>query len=230
MKYDCALWEKPFSYTQLKKWKALEGTLIWRSVWRTVVLEREFANDDNNPFDQGLKFIRLTIVLAVLLVFLDLGFSFWTSCCCFCCCSISSLTFCVWIEASIEQKHLKFLGKSDYCCYYVKNAMKKTRRLKRIEPERRRRMWGEVGNWSEMLIWRYGSKMHVCVLSEILAVVESGWIDESIERRWREEDSAARRELRRRDGREVWKENRLLFKKLQKDIVFEKYFVPKYNL
>lgn len=38
--------------------------------------------DDNNPFDQGLKFMRLTIVLAVLLAFLVLGFSVWTSCCC----------------------------------------------------------------------------------------------------------------------------------------------------
>jgi hypothetical protein len=41
-----------------------------------VVLESEVANDDNNPFDQGLKFMRLTIVLAVLLEFLELGFSF----------------------------------------------------------------------------------------------------------------------------------------------------------
>lgn len=34
------------------------------------------VKEDSNPFDQGLKFMRFAIVLAVLLVFLDLGFSF----------------------------------------------------------------------------------------------------------------------------------------------------------
>lgn len=41
-----------------------------------MVLEREVVNEESNSVDQGLKFMRLTIDLAVLLVFLGLGISF----------------------------------------------------------------------------------------------------------------------------------------------------------
>lgn len=71
------MWEKPFCWVHLKKQRALEGSLMRRSVRRTVVLEIVIRREESNPFEKGLELMRLAMVLAVLLAFLDLGLEFW---------------------------------------------------------------------------------------------------------------------------------------------------------
>ena len=71
------MWEKPFCWVHLKKQRALEGSLMRRSVRRTVVLEIVIRREESNPFEKGLELMRVAMVLAVLLAFLDLGLAFW---------------------------------------------------------------------------------------------------------------------------------------------------------
>lgn len=60
------MWEKPFCWVHLKKRRALEGSLMRRSVRRTVVLEIVIRREESNPFEKGLELMRLAMVLACL--------------------------------------------------------------------------------------------------------------------------------------------------------------------
>lgn len=42
-----------------------------------MVLEIVIRREESNPFEKGLELMRLAMVLAVLLAFLDLGLAFW---------------------------------------------------------------------------------------------------------------------------------------------------------